>query len=327
MYITGGVGSTHIGEAYTIPYDLPAETAYAETCAAISLMFFARKMLAAEPDGKYGDIVEKILYNGMMSGMNIEGDAFFYENALEINTSNSLRNNATVRKDRFPITQRKKVFDCSCCPPNLNRVLSSLEQYLYHISDETVFVDQYCASSYQDGARSVRQETVYPLNGDVILHFSGIEKAAIRIPGWCDSFTLDTEYELQNGYAYLKQPGTVTLHLDMQPKLMSANPEVNYCTNKAALMMGPVVYCAERLDNDCNLHRLYFSLNLNTDITYCDTCKLNRLEVDGYQRQTSGALYENLREDFVPVRIRLIPYCAYANRGETDMLVWMGYRQ
>lgn len=327
MYITGGVGSTHIGEAYTIPYDLPAETAYAETCAAIALMFFAQKLLLAEPDGKYADIVEKVLYNGMMSGMSIEGDSFFYENALEINTSNSLRNNATERKDRFPITQRKKVFDCSCCPPNLNRVLASLEQYLYHTSDDTFYVDQYCDSEYRDGTIQVRQETAYPLTGEITLHFEGVQKAALRIPGWCDHFTLDVPYELKDGYAYLSNPGTVTLHLDMQPKLISANPEVNYCTNKAALMMGPVVYCAERIDNDCNLHRLYFALTLNADITYCDTCKLNKLEVDGYQRQASGALYENLRNDFTPVRIRLIPYYAYANRGETDMLVWMGYRQ
>ena len=326
MYITGGVGSTYIGESYTIPYDLPAETAYAETCAAISLMFFAQKMLLLRPEAKYADVVEKVLYNGMMSGMSLSGDAFFYENALEINVSNSLRNNATLRKDRFPVTQRKKVFDCSCCPPNLNRVLASLERYLYHKSEDTYFVDQYCESELLDGSCRICQQTDYPVNGRIVLQFTGIAKAALRIPGWCDRFTLNTDYCFKDGYAYIENPHEVILDLVIEPRLYAANPEVNYCAGKAALMIGPVVYCAEGVDQPINLHRLSFSRSLDPVVTFDETYQLNRISVAGYARCASQALYRPLTDCFEPTRIHLIPYYAYANRGESDMLVWMHYR-
>lgn len=326
MYITGGIGSTHVGEAFTIPYDLPAETSYAETCAAIALMYFAQRMLEAEPRGIYADTVERVMYNAMISGVSISGDLFFYENVLEINLSNEEKNNSTKKRERFPINQRVKVFGCSCCPPNINRVLASLERYIYHRQNGIFFVDQYCESEYKSETMSVIQKTNYPSGGKIVIEFSGVQKAALRIPSWCDNFTLNVPYELKDGYAYIENPATVELCLEMAPKLYGAHMEVNYCANKAAMMIGPVVYCAESVDNNVNLHRVYLSRELKAQLSYCDFCKLNTAEVDGYVRKTADKLYSALTDDFEKVRIKLIPYYAYANRGKSDMLVWMNYR-
>ena len=146
MYVTGGLGSTRIGEAFTNAFDLPNDTAYAETCAAIGLIFFSDAMLSLETDAKYADAIERALYNGMLSGLSQDGKAFFYENPLEITL------NEHFAEDRFgtrklPITQRVECFRCSCCPPNLNRVLSSLGKYAYGLDADTVYVNQFVSSN------------------------------------------------------------------------------------------------------------------------------------------------------------------------------------
>lgn len=326
MYITGGIGSTMVGEAFTLPYDLPSETAYAETCAAIALMFFAQKMFEHEQMSKYADLVERLLYNGIMSGLSIGGDEFFYENPLEINVINHIKNTSTNNAERFPITQRVKLFDCSCCPPNINRVLASLERYVYYIKDDIFYVNQYCQSEYRDGAVSITQTTNYPVDGHVKIKASGISRLALRIPSWCDSFNINADYVIKDGYAVIENPDEIELCMDIQPKLYFANAEVISCANKAALMLGPVVYCAEGVDNEVNLHRLYLNRNLNAKITYDDSFKLNTIEADGYVSVSGNLLYEPICCKLEERRIKLIPYYGFANRGETDMLVWMNYR-
>ncbi len=327
MYITGGIGSTHLGEAFTVPYDLPSETSYAETCAAISLMFFSQTMLKAHPNSVYADVIEKIIYNGMLSGISLDGESFFYENAFEINLINEQKNNSTKTKERFPINRRVKVFSCSCCPPNVNRVLASLERYVYHYHDGVYFVDQFCESEYSNSDVSITQKTNYPVSGRIEIDFKGIEKAAVRIPGWCDSFSLNVPYIIKDGYAYIENPGTVIMDLEIAPKLYGSHEEVNHCANKAALVIGPVVYCAEGIDNDgVNLHRLYFNRELNAKTKFSEAIGLYTVEVDGYKRKASDSLYPKLTESFEKVCIKLIPYHAYANRDKSDMLVWMNYR-
>ena len=326
MYITGGIGSSGIGESFTVPYDLPSETAYTETCAAISLMLFAQKLFEHTQKGEYADVIERILYNGMISGLSLGGDEFFYENPLEINVVNHYKNTSTTDAERYPITQRVKVFNTSCCPPNLNRVLASLEKYVYYVKDDIYYINQYCMSEYKDGNVCIIQETDYPVSGAVKIKTDGISQLALRIPAWCDKFEINAEYVLKDGYAYIKNPTEIELCMDMTPKLYSANPEVLYCDNKAALMAGPVVYCAEGVDNGVNLHRLYLNRNINAKVSYNDEYKLNIIEVDGYVRNSSEKLYELLGDNFEERRIKLIPYNAFANRGETDMMVWMNYR-
>lgn len=146
MYITGGVGSTHLGEAFSIDYDLPNRTAYAETCAAISLVMFARRMQRLEPNAIYGDAVERALYNGVLSGISMDGSSFFYENPLEIVPKFNNVNSSTTIKEHFPITQRVEVFDCSCCPPNIMRLIASVGDYLYTYDADTLYIHQYIDS-------------------------------------------------------------------------------------------------------------------------------------------------------------------------------------
>jgi DUF1680 family protein len=144
MYVTGGMGSTYRGEAFTIDYDLPNETAYAETCAAIGLALFCRRMSALEPDSRYADAAERAIYNGLLSGVSEDGTAFFYENPLEIHPA--LRQKDTARpggQERFPLTRRQKIFSCSCCPPNITRFVASFGDFLFARDADTLYVHHY----------------------------------------------------------------------------------------------------------------------------------------------------------------------------------------
>ena len=181
-------------------------------------------------------------------------------------------------------------------------------------------------SEYKDGDIRIVQETDYPVGCVIKIKAEGISHLALRIPSWCDKFEINAEYTLKDGYAYVEKPTEIELCIDMKPKLYSANAEVLYCDNKVALMLGPIVYCAEGVDNGVNLHRLYLSRNINAKLSYNDEYKLNTIEVDGYIRNSSERLYEPLSDNFEESRIKLIPYNAFANRGETDMMVWMNYR-
>lgn len=330
MYITGGIGSTNIGEAFTVAYDLPAQRAYTETCASIGLMLFGQKMLELCGDSVYADTVERAMYNGMLAGLSLDGVSFFYENPLEITLRDYHKNTATLHKERYPICQRVKVFGCSCCPPNLNRLLSSMERFIYRVQGETCFVDQYMTSTLQNDKMTVKVETAYPSEGTVKVQISGAGKIALRIPGWCQRFVLNCDYSMEKGYAIVETKGkdtAIELNMEMLPMLYEANCEVNDAAGKVALMMGPIVYCAEGVDNQgINLHRLAFSTKLNPSIEYSSEYGMNQVEVDGYLCASSNSLYRPLTNGYQSIRIKLIPYYAFANRGESDMLVWMRYR-
>ncbi|MHC1694904.1 MAG: glycoside hydrolase family 127 protein [Eubacteriales bacterium] len=226
MYITGGIGSSAHGECFTKPFDLPNLQAYAESCAAIGLAFFSHRMNLINPDGKYGDIIERVLYNGFLSSISLDGKSFFYENPLEIDPyligrDVSMRHSAT----RFPITQRLEVFGCSCCPPNITRFIASISNFLYATGQNTLYIDQYMDSATTlklDGKDvSLKQRTGYPWNGDILVDYKGHPATlALRIPGWCTSYKLtadgkDVSYELKNGYAYIKAEGDTAIRLSL----------------------------------------------------------------------------------------------------------------
>lgn len=176
MYVTGGLGSTNVGEAFTIPYDLSNDKAYAETCASIAMILFAHRMFLLHHASKYADVVELELYNGMLSGLSLSGDAFFYENPLEIHLDNYKKQGG-----RYPITQRRKVFDCSCCPCNINRVLASVGQYFYAEENGAVWISQFGTSEYRSDACMVSQKTDYPVSGKIEIMASC--PVYVRIPG------------------------------------------------------------------------------------------------------------------------------------------------
>lgn len=331
MYITGGIGQSDIGEAFTVPYDLPPETAYAETCAAISLMFFSENMLSLENDSIYADTIERIMYNGMLSGLSADGKSFFYENPLEVNLRNHKKNVSVNKQMRLPITQRKEVFDCSCCPPNLNRVLSSMEGYIYRLGDKTLYIDQFIESEMEEGGIKAVMTTDYPYDSKITLSVSGADRAAVRIPFWCDEFKTSESYRIENGYAFIENPGKVEIEFEMKPKLYFANPECDYLSGQAAFMLGPVVYAAEGIDNAFNLSNVYIDENINAAVSEKDLSlgspEFNTVTVDGYIKKSSKKLYSDREGELERVKIKLIPYRLFANRGESDMRVWINYLQ
>ena len=333
MYVTGGVGSTYIGEAFTHPYDLPNDTAYTETCAAIALMLFGNAMLALENNAEYADVVERAFYNGVLSGLSLSGDAFFYENPLEINLSEhfdaAIHNEWGNDKRRFPLTKRPKVFSCSCCPPNINRLLSSLGNFVYGRDGDTLFVNQFADSTLCDGEITCRQSTDYPRDGRVKFEVKGISRVALRVPSWCDGFTLNLPYTMENGYAVVENRGDeIVMDMEIKTCAVWSDARVLRDVGKIAVMRGPVVYCAESVDNGDNLHALTLNLPLCVRETIDDRFGLPVLEAEGERRLPfETGLYSNQPPKSERVQIKLIPYNCFANRGESDMLVWMQAKQ
>ncbi len=326
MYITGGVGSTHHGESFTIDYDVPNRTAYNETCASIAMTFFARRMLEIEPDSRYADVIERELYNGILSGWSLDGEKFFYENPLEITPQLVNASIATKNQERLPIMERQKVFGCSCCPPNIVRYMSSVADFIYSDNDDTLFVHQYMQSETETEKCNISIETQYPANGEIKIKLSGgYTTVALRIPGWCDSFTLNKEYTLDNGYAYIKTSGAdeIILNLEMVPKLWSSNPQIRENAGRAAVSYGPVIYCAESIDNGDTLTSIRISKDTKFTVSENAEFGLPVLKAEATKMKPQTALYYNLDNADEAFDLTLIPYCCFANRGVAEMLVWM----
>lgn len=341
MYITGGIGATHIGEAFSYAYDLPNDTAYAETCASIGLVFFARRMLQIRPDAKYADVMERALYNGILSGMALDGKSFFYVNPLEVTPEGCQKD-----ERKFHVKPvRQKWFGCACCPPNLARLISSIGSYACTESEDTLYVHLYMGSvlTKQVNGQSVdiSIESGFPWNGDVNIRVRAKGsrfKLALRIPDWCDSYELngleDARKEYHGGYLYVtkdwEEEECLKLTFPMEVKLIAANPLVRENAGKAAVTRGPVVYCLEEQDNGKNLHLLSLSPDPKAEVLDGEICgnRVKVIEADGCRRDCdaeSTALYHILKkEKKEAVRLRYIPYYAWANRGENEMQVWTG---
>ena len=326
MYITGGIGSTARGEAFTKDYDLPNIMAYTESCAAIGLIMFASRLQQISVNSIYGDVIEKALYNGFLSDKTLDGKAFFYENPLEIPPADS-----KVDDVRYPATQRLEVFGCSCCPPNITRLLASLGNYLYTTDENTVYCHQYMTSDAEIelGGKTVKitQKTDYPRDGKVSITCSGADiRLAVRVPGWCDSYKGQTE----NGYLYfeLTDGETVELNFEMVTRFMSANPRVNDDIGKAALTRGPIVFCLEAVDNGPLLRTFRFAPDTEFELGYDGELGVITLTGEAKKQvvdlENDSPLYFRTSEcKFESVKARFIPYYAFANRGESEMAVFV----
>jgi DUF1680 family protein len=342
MYVTGGTGSSHIGEAFTIDYDLPNRTAYAESCAAIALAMFCLRMRLLEPEkAEYADIVERVLYNGFLSGVSLDGKSFFYENPLAIDLAQINKDNSIVpdRRARSPITQRQEYFDCSCCPPNIARFLASFGDTLYHYTDDRFYVDQYAASTTETQAAGGRmrivQETEYPKNGKIRIRYESDRafSLCLRIPAWCNAFTLSLngdiiEPQVISGYAVLpaaKQAQAV-LEFCMDATLWQANPHVAADAGKVAVQRGPVVYCAEGVDNPGPLYSYFLRPDAKFTEEPNTLSPLPALTTTALRREwgAGAPLYRPCTPDVTTAPLRLIPYYCFANRGNSDMQVWLG---
>ena len=341
MYITGAIGSTHVGEAFTYDYDLPNESVYAETCAQIGLCFFAQRMLNSEMDGRYADVIERALYNSVLSGMSLDAKRFFYVNPLEVVPE------ACEKDDRLRHVkpQRQKWFGCACCPPNLARFLGSLPSYAFSVGGDTLYMHLYIggevrvALAHAEVHLSV--ESDYPWDGRVRLtvHTPGEYGIAVRISGWCRGYELKVNGESVSsepvrGYVSLnrvwREEDTVELNLKMPVTLMRANPAVRADTGKLCVVRGPLVYSLEEADNGKDLHLL--RLPLQTAFEVHDEPQLlggiRTIRCNAFRRSKSfaeGQLYAPVcgAEEMTETQLTWIPYFAWANREPGEMAVWI----
>lgn len=350
MYITGGIGGTQIGEAFSFNYDLPNDTAYAETCAAIGLVFFARRMLEMKPDSRYGDVMERALYNCILSGMALDGKSFFYVNPLEVNPEACHKDERKAHVK--PV--RQKWFGCSCCPPNLARLLSSLSAYAFTETEDTLFVHLYMGSIVKKQVNgkevTISISSGLPHSGKVAIEVRGESvpfTIALRIPDWCreeaggekaqTGFTLkgvqDGACVMRDGYLYVTKswnPGEpMTLEFAMDVKILQADPRVREDIGRVAVARGPVVYCLEEADNGADLHLLTVdcSAGTRTEVYTVAGEPVTSVVADGFRQKLPSfgkGLYHSLKAAVKePVKLRFIPYYVWANRGENEMTVWV----
>lgn len=334
MYITGGVGSTNHSEAFTIDWDLSNKGAYAETCAAIALAMFSDRMLNLEADSRYADTVERVMYNGFLAGLSLDGEKFFYTNPLKLTLWDRGRHPSMSKDpDYLPIPERVRVFNCSCCPPNVTRFIASLGGLLYSASDDTVFVHQYAGSTanfqLNEKAVTVTQTTQYPLDGKVLILITGAKgkKLAVRLPGWCANPVMKETHTIENGYAYFdisSDDAAVELDFPMEPIAYEANTHVTEDAGRIAVMRGPVVFCAEGVDNGEYLDNVRVKLPLDCETGFDEALCVQTLTVSGLREyDKSPMLYRPYSENTQPARLKLIPYYAFANRGPSEMAVWL----
>jgi len=343
MYITGGIGSTRHGEAFTFDYDLPNDDIYAETCASIALIFFGFRMLQGELKGEYGDVIERALYNIVLASMSKDGKHFFYVNPLEVWPEACEKNPG--KNHVKPV--RQKWFGCACCPPNVARLLASLGQYIYTADDNSLYTHLFIGSDAEmdiGGSKvTVSQETNYPWDGKVTLKLSMQEnkefKFGIRIPGWCKKASLavnDESVDIQSidekGYAVIKRVwkdgDTVTLDLDMEPEFIQANPKVRADVGKVAIQRGPLVYCIEEVDNGKNLPAISIDtgagLTLERDrILEEEIVVIKGKGTKADEASWSEELYRTYTRSEIPVDIKAVPYFIWGNRAPGEMLVWI----
>jgi DUF1680 family protein len=342
MYVTGSIGQSAYGESFSFDYDLPNDTAYAETCAAIGLAFFARRMLSAAPKAEYGDVLEKTLYNGILSGMALDGKSFFYVNPLEAVPEASEK----VMAYRHVKIERQKWFGCACCPPNLARIVSSLGSYVHSKREGALYTHLFIGSETKTEAGgteiTITLETSYPWNGEVRISFAipakkGAFLYGIRIPGWCESYAIllnggEADFAVEDGYAVLNREWSdgdaVTLRLDMPAVLVAANPRVRENRGKVALTRGPVVYCAEEADNGGELWRIRTGSPADFTVTYeKDLLEgVTSISFAGKREKNwpGDPLYRRAGEEALEDReLFFIPYYAWANRTPGEMAVWL----
>ncbi len=330
MYITGGIGSTVEGEAFTVDYDLPSDTAYAETCASIGLMFFASRMLLNELDGEYADIMERAFYNTVLAGIQLDGKRFFYVNPLEILPGIS----ASASTHRHTLTQRPKWYACACCPPNAARLISSFGKYAYGESSDTAYCHLYAAGEVEFGnGIKLRCETEYPYGFTVRYTVIRGGKISIRIPSWSSKFSFsrngeDLSVVPVKGYATVDAADgdELVLTLDDTPRMNYASARVPALTGFTAISRGPLVYCFEGADNEGNVVDLSLVRNGRLTVSEYDGELLGgtvKLTADAVRRETTEALYSCEPPAEKPCRAIGIPYYTWGNRGENPMRVWM----
>lgn len=330
MYITGGIGSSICNEGFARDYQLPNETAYCETCAACALIFWAHRMLQFDCDGRYADVMERVLYNGALVGVSLGGDRFFYINRL------------TSAGDHH----RQKWYKCACCPPNIARLIASMGAYAYSHSDSDAVMHLYVGGtvSLQIAGQTVdlRVGTRYPWDGKVGIKVESQVQTPfgikLRIPAWCREFRLEVNGEkietpdLQRGYVRIerewKAGDRVTLNLSMPVDLVRADPNVSENSGRVAIQRGPVVYCLEQTDNDVPLSTVVVPAEATLTARYEKDLLDGVVAIHGevFTDDVSDwdtRLYRPYGEKMKTTALNAVPYYAWDNREPGEMRVWI----
>lgn len=330
MYVTGGIGSTGIGEAFTVDYDLPNDTAYAETCASCGLMFFALRMLETCADSRYADIMERAFYNTVLAGMQLDGKRFFYVNPLEVIPG--LSGVAATHWHDKP--QRPGWFACACCPPNVARTVSSIGMYAYGERNDIRYCHLYIAGDveFSDGMK-LRCETKFPY-GFVVKYTSvhGSGTLAVRLPAWSERTAITKNGsgifpEIRLGYAYIgiKEGDVLEISFDDRAKFVYSSPKAAENTGCAAVQRGPLIYCFEGVDNGGDVLSLF--LDDSSEITVGEVnAKLGgavTLKINGFRTAETKGLYTFHKPKKTPEILTAVPYFTWGNRGENQMRVWL----
>ena len=329
MYVTGGIGSTVLGEAFSVDYDLPPDTAYAETCASIGLMFFANAMLKNELIGEYADVMETAFYNTVLGGMQLDGKRFFYVNPLEVVPGIS----GVSPTHRHDLPVRPKWYACACCPPNVARLITSFGCYAYGENSDMSFCHMYADGEikFENGMELVCK-TNYPY--DMTVNYSVIKggRLAIRIPGWSDTFTLALNGEKQelkpiNGYVIIavKDGDEAKLVLSDTPHFVYPSVKIPAVSGMAAIRRGPLVYCFEDADNG---DVLSLALKRGGKITVCEPDRnelsgVTKLKVEAVRFDDNGKPYSFDEPKTTDTLAIAVPYYTWGNRGENAMRVFM----
>ena len=346
-YLTGGVGALHWGEAFGANYELPNKTAYNETCAAIAQVYLNQRMFLLHGDAKYIDCLERTLYNGVISGMSIDGGRFFYPNPLAADGKYKFNADNTL--------ERQPWFGCACCPSNLSRFIPSVPGYFYAVKGNKVYVNLFASSkadlTVNEKTVDFTVDTKYPWNGDIALTIgknkAGQFNLAIRIPGWMRGQVVPSDLykfedntktpwsitvngkkvdgTLEKGYFSIsrkwKKGDVVRIHFDMQPRIVKANDKVEADRGRIAVERGPLVYCAETADNQYDIFR--FVMPKQPQFTVNDAPQLlngiKTISVEGTYLKTDdqGSVLSK------SAQLKLIPYYAWNHRGVGKMLVWI----
>lgn len=346
IYITGGVGARHQGEAFGDNYELPNLTAYNETCAAISNVYLNYRLFLLHGDAKYFDVLERTLYNGLISGVSLDGGKFFYPNPLSCDGKYRFNADRTITRQPW--------FGCACCPSNISRFIPSLPGYVYAVKDDKVYVNLFLSNraALKVNKKDVvlEQQTSYPWNGDIRLTVTkggGQFGMNIRIPGWVRGSVLPSDLyfyadnqkplyrvsvngsqvqgELANGYLCVerkwKKGDVVEIHFDTPVRVVKANDKVGADRGRVAVERGPLVYCAEWPDNAFNLNNVILNRQPEFQVVerpdmLCDIDEITT-EAQALSYDASGKLAVK------DVKLTLIPYYAWAHRGEGRMDVWL----
>ena len=357
IYIMGGCGALYDGvspdgttydqpsiqqihQAYGRQFQLPQEAAHNEICAQIGMMLFSWRLFQTTGDGKYLDNIENELYNGILSGISLDGKDFFYTEALR-------------RTKEFPYVMRwpkhrQRYISCFCCPPNTLRTLCEAQEYAYSLAGQTLYVNLYGQNELKTKEIEIEQTTNYPWDGKITLTIKkakALEKVVLHIPNWCDSYNVKVNGETWsapdgspiNISRKWKKGDRIELTLDMPVRLVEANPLVEEAKNQIAVMRGPIVYCLEGQDIEGS-HRIN-DIAIPADILFTE----KKITMEGHEMIAlegdallvnqdawdNNTLYRNLRPMTTAngqkpkAKIRLIPYYAWDNRGIDDMSLWL----